>query len=51
VVSPTYRLGEANSLIGNVSHLAWVERPWFHSIVGGGQPDDEGQLIDGSKAT
>lgn len=30
---------EANSLIGIVSHLAWVERLWFHSIVGGGEPD------------
>jgi hypothetical protein len=37
---------EANSLIGIVSHLAWVERLWFHSIVGGGPLDDRGPAFD-----
>lgn len=37
---------EANSLIGIVSHLAWVERLWFQSVVGGGQPDDRGPAFD-----
>jgi uncharacterized damage-inducible protein DinB len=37
---------EANSLIGIVSHLAWVERLWFHSIVGGGPRDDREPAFD-----
>lgn len=37
---------DANSLIGIVSHLAWVERLWFHSIVGGGELDDRGPAFD-----
>ena len=37
---------EANSLIGIVSHLAWVERFWFQQIVAGGQPADRGPAFD-----
>jgi uncharacterized damage-inducible protein DinB len=37
---------DANSLIGIVSHLAWVERLWFHSIVGGSKLDDQGPAFD-----
>jgi uncharacterized damage-inducible protein DinB len=37
---------EANSLIGIVSHLAWVERLWFHSIVGGEEQEDRGPAFD-----
>ena len=37
---------EANSLIGIVSHLAWVERLWFQCIVGGAPADDRGPAFD-----
>lgn len=37
---------EANSLIGIVRHLAWVERYWFQRIVGGAEGDDPGPDFD-----